>query len=107
MRENLIQNWIINYLQLKENKWDLYFFRSWAWAVRISNPKWKDRFFKTWKAWAPDITICKNWKFYWIEVKNEDWKQSENQKKAEEKITKSWWEYFIVRSLQDLINLGF
>lgn len=107
MKENLIQSWIIHYLQIKENIGELYFFRSWSWAVRISNPKWKDRFFKTGKAWAPDITICKDWKFYGLEVKNEKWSQSELQKQAEEKILKSWWEYFIVRSIQDVIDLGF
>ena len=70
MRENIIQKAIINYLQLKENLGELYFFRSWAGAVRVS---WnnRDRFFKTWKAWCPDITVLKNWVFYWIEVKNE------------------------------------
>ncbi len=62
MRENLIQNWIINYLQLKENLWELYFFRSWTWAVKIQGENWRDRFFKTWKPGTPDITVCKNWK---------------------------------------------
>lgn len=106
MRENIIQKAIINYLQLKENLGELYFFRSWAGAVRVT---WehKDRFFKTWKKWCPDITVLKNWVFYWIEVKNEKWKQSESQKLAEKKILKSWGKYFVVRSLEEVIELGF
>ena len=95
MRENIIQKAIINYLQLKENLGELYFFRSWAGAVKITGQN-KDRFFKTWKAWCPDITVLKNWVFYWIEVKNEKWKQSESQKKAEEKILKNWWKFRIL-----------
>jgi len=108
MKENLIQNWIVNYLQLKENTWELYFFRSWAWAIKIEWRNWKRwRLFKTWKAWCPDITVCKDWKFYWLEVKDEKWKQNDNQIKAEEKIKNSWWNYFIVRSLEEVINLWF
>lgn len=105
--ETWIQKSIINYLQLKENLWELYFFRTSSWAVRINNPKWKDRFMKTWKAWCPDITLCKNWKFIWLEVKTETWRQNDNQKKAEERIKKAWWEYHIVRSIEDVINLWF
>lgn len=107
MKENLIQKSIINYLQLKENLGELYFFRSWAWAVRVAWWNWRDRMFKTGKAWCPDITVLKNWVFYGLEVKTEKWKQSESQKKAEEKILKNGWRYFIVRSLEDVINLGF
>lgn len=107
MKESLIQKWIINYLQLKENSWELYFFRSGAWAVRVNNPSWKDRFFKTGKSGCPDITVCKNGKFIWIEVKTLKGKQTENQKQAEEQILKNWWDYHIVRSMLDVINLWF
>jgi len=106
MKENLIQKAITSYLQLKENAWELYFFRSGAWAVRVTW-QYKDRFFKTWKKGCPDVTVVKDWKFYWLEVKNEKWRQSEAQKEAEEKIKKAWWEYFIVRSLNDVIELWF
>lgn len=40
-------------------------------------------------------------------VKTEKWRQSEKQKQAEEKIKKAWWNYFIVRNLQDVIDLWF
>lgn len=107
MKENLIQKAIINYLQLKENIWELYFFRSWAWAVRVKGENGRDRFFKNGKAGCPDITVCKNGKFIWLEVKNEKWKQSEKQKEAEKKINKVWWEYYIVRSVSEVMSLGF
>ena len=106
-QETQIQKTILNYLQLKENMWELYFFRSGAGAVRVNNALWKDRFFKTWKAGCSDITICKNGRFVWLEVKTEKWKQSEKQKEAERRIKKAWWEYYIVRSLEEVINLGF
>lgn len=104
MKENIIQKSIINYLQLKENLWELYFFRSGAGAIRVTGAS-RDRFFKTGKAWCPDITLLKNWRFIWLEVKNEKWKQSEAQKLAEEKIKKAGWEYYIVRSLEDVRSL--
>lgn len=105
MRENLIQNGIINYLQLRENQGDLYFFRSGAWAVRVKWAGWRDRFFRTWKAGCPDITVLHDGQFIWLEVKNEKGKQSDNQKTAEERILKSWGKYYIVRSIQDVIDI--
>ena len=85
MRENIIQKAIINYLQLKENLGELYFFRSGAWAVRVAWNNWRDRMFKTWKAWCPDITILKNWVFYGLEVKNE------SRVKARNWLKKRFW----------------
>lgn len=117
MQERLIQKGIVNYLQLQENIWKLYFFRSWAWAVRVSGSNGRDRMFKTGKAGCPDVTVCKPvvvtpemvwqvmWQFTGLEVKNEKGRQSESQKKAQERIEKAWGEYHIVRSLEEVISL--
>lgn len=94
MKEIQIQNMITNYLQLKENLWEPYFFRSWAWAVKVNNPNGKDRFFKSWKAGCPDVTVCKDWRFIWLEVKTKIWRQSDSQKQAEDRmrwgVLKKW-----------------
>ncbi|PZM81953.1 VRR-NUC domain-containing protein [Candidatus Gracilibacteria bacterium] len=105
MKENIIQKSIINYLQLKENLGELYFFRSGAGAVRVTGQN-RDRFFKTGKAGCPDITVVKDGRFIGLEVKTEKGKQSEAQKLAEEKILKAGGEYYIVRSVEDVISLG-
>ena len=76
--------WLISKYKFKENFW---------------------RFFKTWKAGCPDITVLHDGQFIWLEVKNEKGKQSDNQKVAEERILKSWGKYYIVRSIQDVIDI--
>lgn len=101
MKETMIQASIIQYLQMLDNMWKIYFFRSWAWSVRTQTGS----FFKTWRKWCPDISVVKDWKYIWLEVKNEKWRQTENQKIAEKYIRKVWWEYYVVRSVDDVVKI--
>lgn len=101
MKETLIQAGIIEYLKMLDNMWKIYFFRSGAGAVRTHTGS----FFKTWRKGCPDISVVLNGKYIGLEVKNEKGRQSESQKIAEKDIKKAGWEYYIVKSVDDVIKI--
>ncbi len=103
MKESDIQRSIIDYLEIQEAIGRLFF-------QRINNtPIWdKNRFRalpKGTKKGFPDILIIKNCKCIGIEVKTEKGRQSEHQKDQQERFIKNGAEYFVVRSLEDLIKI--
>jgi hypothetical protein len=99
MKESVIQKQIIDYLQLLENQWQLYFFRSWSGLVKTAN----GNMFKTGKPWCPDLSVVIDGQYIGLEVKTQTWKQSKSQKIAQELIENTWGLYYIVKSVEDVI----
>lgn len=53
----------------------------------------------------PDITLCKEGKFIGLEVKTQKGRQTEAQKEVEKQIKAAGGEYYIVRSVEDVIEV--
>jgi len=98
MQEKIIQKAILQYLAYIK---DLYFFRAGSGAIKTE----KGGYFKSGKKGCPDIICCYKGKFIGLEVKNEKGKISEYQKQAERDISKAGGEYYIVRSVDDVIKI--
>ena len=78
----------------------MYFIRTASGAVKTND----GRYFKTGKKGSPDITCCIKGKFVGVEVKAPKGHQSSEQKIAEAKIKKLGGDYWLVRSIEDLIG---
>lgn len=96
--EKDIQKSILEYLGYQKN---IYFFRASAGAVTTSD----GRYFKTGKPGCPDIVVCKDGKFIGLEVKTFNGRQSKKQKIAESDIINAGGEYYIVRSIDDVVDI--
>lgn len=97
--ENNEQKNILQFLDDMETlaKKPIYYFRSWAGAFKTDGG-----FFKTGRAWCPDITLLVNWKYIGMEIKA-PWKtQSVKQKEAEQQIKKAGGEYYVVFSVDQV-----
>ena len=94
--EGIIQKEIIDFLDDLEKlaKKPIYYFRSGAGAFKVEGG-----FFKTGRAWCPDITLVVNGKFIGIEVKAPKKQQSKNQVEAEKQIKFAGAEYYVVFSV--------
>jgi len=97
MLENQIQKSILDYLAYKKN---IYYFRAGSGSFKTE----KGGYFKTGSKGCPDIVMSYHGQFVGLEVKTEKGKQSEYQKEAEKQIKKSGGFYYIVTSIDDVIN---
>ena len=105
LKEKQIQQMCLKYLEILESQGKLYFFRSGAGAVNTIRPNGSKGFFKSGKAGVPDITVCYQGKFVGFEIKTENGKQSVPQQLAQAKIESNGGYYFLVTSLQELIEI--
>jgi len=113
IKESEIQRVILDYLQIQENMGKLMFQRSNSLNVATKS----GHYIKTGKKGSPDILVWVNKIFcdgdYYIEfaktlaleVKSEIGKLSDNQKIWKDKFEKLGGEYFVVRSLEDVIKI--
>lgn len=101
MKEQAIVKQIKEYLQSLEDSNKLYFIRNNSGAVVVKN-----RFIRFGKEGSSDFIIFmpKN-RVLFIEIKNESGKQTEKQKEFKNKIVNLGYEYYIVRSVDELINI--
>ena len=105
MKESEIQSSIIDYLQILENKGKIFFQR--VNNTPVYDPKYKQfrSMPKGSKKGFPDILVIKSGKTIGIEVKTATGKQSKEQKDIESKFKKHGQEYYIVRSLDEVIEI--
>lgn len=101
MRESDIQKQCLDYLKILENQGKCYCVRTASGAVKTDT----GRYFRTGRAGTPDIICCIKGKFTGFEIKNEKGKLSPAQKQAEESITQTGGEYYIIRSLDELTKI--
>lgn len=94
--EKPIQKEILDFLEGMETlaKKPIYYFRSGAGAFKTEGG-----YFKTGRAWTPDVTLVVNGKFIGLEVKAPGKKQSAKQKEVEALITKAGGKYYVVYSV--------
>lgn len=97
MTEQEIKKSIMDYLNLRA---DIYFFRLGSGLIRTE----QGRYFKTGARGCPDIVVLKKGRFIGLEVKNDKGKQSEDQQTTENKIKQCGGEYYLVRSIDDVID---
>ncbi|MGL5614513.1 VRR-NUC domain-containing protein [Cetobacterium sp.] len=105
MKESEIQSSIIDYLQILENKGKIFFQR--INNTPVYDPKYKQfrSMPKGSKKGFPDILVIKAGKTIGIEVKTPIGKQSKEQKEIESKFKQHGQEYYIVRSLDEVIEI--
>ena len=105
MQEKLIQQAVITTLQYHENMGGCYFIRNNAFQGRIQRPNGSQGYIKNAKPGSPDILVLYKGRFIGIEIKSETGKQTANQMEAEEKIRRAGGEYYVVRSVEDLLKI--
>ncbi|MGL5190228.1 MAG: VRR-NUC domain-containing protein [Cetobacterium sp.] len=105
MKEIEIQSSIIQYLQILENQNKIFFQRINNIPVYDSKHKKYRSMVKGGKKGFPDILILTAGKIIGLEVKSETGKQSKEQKEIEKKFKQHGQEYFVVRSLQEVIAI--
>lgn len=103
--ESIIQRSIITYLEKQEAKHKLYFFRSNSFTGRVIRQNGTTGFVRNGKKGMPDIIICVGAKFVALEVKALTGIQSVEQKTAEIKIKAAGGEYYVVKSLNEVIKI--
>ena len=96
MKEIELQKQIMDWLAYQK---DIYSFRAGSGAFKTES----GRYFKTGKAGCPDIVCCYKGKWYGLEVKVKNGRQSPSQRRAECDIGRAGGIYSVVRSLDDVI----
>ncbi|MEG0426194.1 MAG: VRR-NUC domain-containing protein [Cetobacterium sp.] len=102
-KESEIQSSIIDYLQILENRGKIFF-------QRVNNTPVYDPIGKKFRSMAkgtkkgfPDILVIADGRTIGLEVKTATGKQSKDQKDIENKFKQHGQEYFVVRSLEEVI----
>ena len=102
IKEKDIQLAICNYLSLKK-----YFFWRQNTVPVINHNTGNFRAMPKYsKTGVPDIILVKNGLFIGLEVKRPQGKQSDNQKKFQEELENAGGKYYLVTSLDDVLNIG-
>ena len=96
--EKHIQKSIIDYLSYRK---DLYFIRSGSGLIKTE----KGKYFKSGKPGCPDVIVCYKGRFIGLEIKTSKGKQSQIQKITESLIKECGGEYYIVKSLDDVLKI--
>jgi hypothetical protein len=105
MRETDIQNSICEYLAVKKH----FFFRLNNIPAFSKNPDGSIRMRRLPKytpRGLPDIIVIKDGYFIGLEVKKPKTYQSKEQKEIEKQIKEAGGEYYVVRSIDKLIEIG-
>lgn len=105
MKETEIQSSIIDYLQLLEKQGKLFLHRVNNMGVYDPKVKAYRVFPKGSKKGFPDIIIIKNGLLIGLEVKTGQGKQSVNQIEMEKEFKKHGADYYVVRSLNEVIEI--
>lgn len=112
---------IHDYLEIEERRGHLLYIRNNTGATRFTRKDGKPGFIKYGKKGSPDFIVWKTcveqrrtdrgvmavqyFRTFFLEVKTTKGKQSEGQKEFQEKTVAMGGDYFIVRSLEDVINI--
>lgn len=105
MGEIDIQRSIIDYLKILEKVEKLYFFRAGAGLVKLPDYKGKQRVFRSGRPGCPDIIVCYKGRFIGLEVKTDKGRLNTNQSETAQKIEDAGGEYWVVRSIDDVIKI--
>lgn len=105
MKETEIQSEIIDYLQLLENQGKLFLHRVNNMGVYDPKVKTHRRFPKGAKKGFPDIIVLKDGLLIGLEVKTGKGEQNVNQIEVEKEFKKHGADYYVVRSLDDVIEI--
>ena len=104
IKESVIQAQIIQYLLYLENQGKLFIQRT----NNVGLYDQKNRGYRRTpigqKKGFPDILVLHKGKFIGIEIKTKTGKQTEHQKKMQKMIEKNGGEYYVIRSLNELIE---
>lgn len=102
MKESDIQSGIIDYLQILENQGKLFFQRTNNNPVYDPIGKKFRSLAKGQKKGFPDILVLKSGRCIGLEVKTSTGKQSKEQKEIQKHFEKQVFEYYVVRSIEDV-----
>ena len=105
MKESEIQSAIIDYLKILDQQGTLFFHRSNNNTVYDPIGKRFRSLAKGQKKGFPDILVLFHGKCIGIEVKTDTGRQSKEQKEIEKSFLKQGFEYYVVRSLDDVKNV--
>lgn len=105
MLESKIQSGIIDYLNILEKQGRLFFHRSNNNPVYDPVGKKFRSLAKGQKKGFPDIVVLADKRFIGLEVKSEKGYQTKEQKEIEKSFLKQGFEYYVVRSIDDVKNV--
>lgn len=96
---------ICYYLQIMENRGDLYFFRNNSFRGKILREDNTAGWINNNKKGTPDIIICYEGYFIAFEIKSKKGTQTLDQKVTEFKIKKTGGFYYIIKNVEDIQNI--
>jgi len=112
---------IHQYLEIQERRGNLIYIRNNTGATRFTRPNGQVGMIRYGKVGSPDFIVWKKsieqihtskgpltvnyFRTYFLEVKTSKGKQSPGQKEFQKQAVRMGADYFIVRSLQDVINI--
>lgn len=105
MKETEIQSSIIDYLQILENQNKIFFHRINNTAIYDPVGKKFRSMGKGVKKGFPDILVIVNGRTIGFEVKTATGKQSKEQKDIESRFKQHGQEYFVVRTVEEVIYI--
>lgn len=105
MKESEIQSGIIDFLTVLEGQGKLFFQRTNNTTVYDPVGKRFRSLSKGQKKGFPDILILKSGRTIGIEVKTSTGRQSKEQKLIEQNFIEQGMEYYVVRSIEDVIKV--
>jgi hypothetical protein len=106
VKESEIQNTICEYLALREKQKMLLYWRQNTGAIFDVKNNIHRAMPKHAKKGVPDICVIKKGKFIGLEVKSATGRQSDDQKTFELFVTENGGFYYVVRSLEEVRQIG-
>ena len=95
---------VCDYLQLRKKKIGFMFWRT------NNTPIWQEDRFRAIPKYSmkgvPDVIVIKDGFFIGLEIKTKAGRQSDHQKEFEKQCKENGAEYYIVRGLDDVIEIG-
>lgn len=103
--EKSVQSAVLQYLGTLENMGKVYYFRNNSFQGSFERSNGSRGYIRNSKQGVPDIIVCYKGKWIGLELKGTKGVQSDYQKQAEAAIKLAGGEYYIIRDLQEVIDI--
>lgn len=100
--EKDIQKQIIQWLKWQK---DIYFIRNNSFAGKIVRPNGSCGWVNNAKRGSPDVVLLKDGQFIGLEIKTKQGRISDAQREAQKAIQACGGQYYVVRNLEEVINI--
>jgi len=103
--EKDVQSAVLVYLGTLENMGKVYYFRNNSFRGSFQRSNGSQGYIRNSKQGVPDIIVCYKGRYIGLEIKGTKGVQSDFQKQAEAAIKLAGGEYYIIRDLQEVVDI--